>query len=247
MKEGEKIKKKDVKETEETENVKSEFIAVVSHRMRNPMSSIKWYAESLLAGDCGQLPKKQECFVKQILLSNRRLINLMDDLLRVARVEEGKVQLKKRVVLLNRLIKEIILKMKDEIGRKKIIVHYGNNDCRVLADEDKLKQILFNLLDNAIKYNSVGGRVDIKVKKHKSYIVFSIADTGVGIPKNQQKRIFTKFFRANNALTIHTEGNGLSLYLAKAYIESHGGKIWVESKLGEGSIFYFTLPTKLRN
>lgn len=239
-------RKKDNKK-DDVESIKSEFIAVASHRMRNPMSAIKWYAESLLAGDCGTLNKTQENFIKQIFLINRRLIDLLDDLLRVVRVEEGKIKLKKEVVNLDCLIKEVITKTKDEILRKKIDVHCDGQNIKVKADKDKLKQVLFNLIDNAVKYNSVGGKIRIEVKKDKNYIVCAISDTGVGIPKNQLKRIFTKFFRSNNVITIYTEGNGLSLYLAKAYIESHGGKIWAESELGKGSTFYFTLPTKLRN
>lgn len=238
-------RRKDKKD--DVESIKSEFIAVASHRMRNPMSAIKWYAESLLNGDCGFLNKTQENFVKQILLSNQRLINLLEDLLRVVKVEEGKVKLKKENINFKRIIESVLKKLRNEIQRKKIKVYFDKKDAVVWADADKLKQVLFNLLDNAIKYNSVGGRVDIEIKKRKSDVLFSISDTGIGIPKNQQKRIFTKFFRTNNAITIHTEGNGLSLYLTKAYIESHGGKIWVESELGKGSTFYFTLPTKLRN
>lgn len=229
----------------DVEKIKSEFIAVASHRMRNPMSSIKWYSECLLNGDCGGfLKKEQERYVKQIYLSNRRLINLLDDLLRVVKVEEGRIKLKKEIVYLDRLIKETVKKLRDEIKRKKISVHFGNGSFKIRGDADKLKHILFDLLDNAVKYNSVGGKIKIEIKKDKNRLTCSISDTGVGIPKNQLKRIFTKFFRANNVVTMYTEGNGLSLYLAKAYIESHGGKIWAESKLGKGSTFYFTLPQK---
>jgi len=240
------MRRKNRKNNDESdvEEIKSEFIAVASHKMRTPMSAIKWYAESLLNGDCGSLRKEQGNFVRQIYLSNRRLINLLDDLLRVAKVEEGKIKLKKETVNLGRLVKDALNKSRDEIRRKKISIHYDGRKINVRADADKLKQILFDLLDNAIKYNSIGGKVGIDVGKDKNYIICAISDTGVGIPKSQQIRIFTKFFRADDIVTMHTEGNGLSLYLAKAYIESHGGKIWVKSKQGKGSTFYFTLPVK---
>ncbi len=233
-----------VKKIDDVESIKSEFIAVASHRMRNPMSAIKWYAESLLNGDCGFLNKMQENFVQQILLSNQRLINLLEDLLRVVKVEEGKVKLKKENINFKQIIESVLKKLRNEIQRKKIKVYFDKKDAVVWADADKLKQVLFNLLDNAIKYNSVGGKIKVEIKKDKNYIVCFVSDTGLGIPKNQLKRIFTKFFRANNIVTVHTEGNGLSLYLAKAYVESHGGKMWVESELGKGSTFYFTLPIK---
>ncbi len=244
MKKGGLDKKTLIKKIEEMESVKSEFIAIASHRMRNPLSAIKWYAESLLDGDCGALNKVQKNFVNQIYLNNRRLINLLDDLLRVVRVEAGKVKLKREFIDFGRLIRKVLEKLQDEIKRKKITVQCNKKNFKVLADADKLRQVLFNLLDNAVKYNSVGGRVKIEIKKNKNYLLCAISDTGIGIPKDQFKRIFTKFFRANNVITINTEGNGLSLYLTKAYIGSHGGKIWVESELGKGSTFYFTLPIK---
>lgn len=241
---GGKTKKSFNKKLIDAEKVKSEFVAVASHRMRNPLSAVKWYAESLLNGDAGKLTKKQKNFIRQIYLSNRQLLALLDDLLRVVKVEEGKVKLKKELIDFGFLLEEVLSKMKDEIKRKKIIILKKINNFRVKADYDKIKQCLFNLLDNAIKYNRVGGRIEIKVWKDKQKIFCSISDTGIGIPKEQQKRIFTKFFRANNVVTIYTEGNGLSLFLTKAYIKSHGGKIWVESEVGKGSTFYFTLPAK---
>jgi signal transduction histidine kinase len=212
--------------------------------MRNPMSAIKWYAESLLNDNCGRLNKVQKNFITQIYLSNFRLINLLNDLLKVVRVEEGKIKLKKEVTDFNQLIKESLKKLKSEISRKKIKVYLMAKEIKLKVDLEKIKQVLFNLLDNSVKYNSVGGKIGIKVFKNKNYITCAVSDTGIGIPKDQHERIFTKFFRANNAVTLHTEGNGLSLYLCKAYIESHGGKIWVESEVGKGSTFYFTLPTK---
>jgi len=237
-----------VREIDDVESVKSEFIAVASHRMRNPMSAIKWYAESLLDGDCGRLNKVQKNFVTQIYLNNFRfiyfLINLLDDLLKVVKVEEGKVKLKKEIVDFEKLVKEVLKKLKNEILRKKIKVSSALKTIKLKVDAEKIKQVLFNLLDNAVKYNSVGGKIGIKVFKNKNYIICAISDTGIGIPKEQHERIFTKFFRANNAVTLHTEGNGLSLYLCKAYVENHGGKIWVESEVGKRSTFYFTLPTK---
>jgi signal transduction histidine kinase len=233
-----------VREIDDVESVKSEFIAVASHRMRNPMSAIKWYAESLLDGDCGRLNKVQRNFVTQIYLNNFRLINLLDDLLKVVKVEEGRVKLKKEIVDFEKLVKEVLKKLKNEILRKKIKVSLALKKIKLKVDAEKIKQVLFNLLDNAVKYNSVGGKIGIKVFKNKNYIICAISDTGIGIPGEQHERIFTKFFRANNAVTLHTEGNGLSLYLCKAYIENHGGKIWVESEVGKGSTFYFTLPVK---
>jgi signal transduction histidine kinase len=232
------------KKKAEFEKIKSEFISVASHKMRSPLSAIKWYAESLLAGDAGKLTEDQKCFVQQIFLSNRRLINLIDDLLRVARVERGAIEIKHQKVNLDLIVREIIRKTKNEARRKKIKLGYSGGKAEINGDADKIKQIFFNLLDNAIKYNSVGGKVDIGIAKDKNNYLCEVSDSGIGIPRNEQKMIFTKFFRAYNIVTMNTEGNGLSLYLAKAYIESHGGKIWLESAPGKGSRFYFTLPIK---
>lgn len=236
--------KKNKRGENELEDAKSEFITVASHKMRSPLSSIKWYAESLLAGDVGKLTGDQECFVKQIFLSNRRLINLVDDLLRVVRVEEGKIEIKYKRIDLDAALKEVVKKIKGEMERKKIVFSYRGKKTPVDGDPDKLRQVFFNILDNAVKYNSVGGKIAVTIKKEGGKYLCSIADTGIGIPKDQQAAIFTKFFRAYNIITMNTEGNGLSLYLVKAYIESHGGKIWVESKPGKGSVFSFTLPVK---
>lgn len=232
------------KKLSDVEKIKSEFVAVASHRLRNPLSAIKWYTESLLNGDVGRLTKKQENFIRQIYLNNRRVLALLDDLLRVVKVEEGKVKLRKELVNFSFLADEVLSKMKDEIRRKKITVLKAIDSLEIKVDHDKIKQCLFNLLDNAVKYNHAGGRIEIKAQKNKNKILCSISDTGIGIPEEHQKRIFTKFFRANNVITVYTEGNGLSLYLTKAYIESHGGKIWVKSRVGKGSTFYFTLPIK---
>ncbi len=232
------------KKKNELEKIKSEFISVASHKMRSPLSAIKWYAESLLAGDVGKLTEDQGCFVKQIFLSNRRLINLIDDLLRVARVEGGKIEMKHELVNLDHVVRETLRKTKGEMERKKIKFSYDGERAETNGDPDKLKQVFFNLIDNAVKYNSVGGKVRIEIKKDGRNYLCAISDSGIGIPKTQQKDIFTKFFRAYNIVTMNTEGNGLSLYLVKAYIENHGGKIWVNSVPGKGSAFSFTLPAR---
>ena len=113
---------------------------------------------------------------------------------------------------------------------------------KVRVDIEKISLAIQNLLDNAIRYNTIGGEIELALKKKDSEIEFSIRDTGIGIPKNQQQRIFTKFFRAPNALKLETEGSGLGLFIAKNIIEAHGGRIWFESEEGSGTTFYFTLP-----
>lgn len=245
--------KKKVRDSKELidkfDQVKSEFIAVTSHQLRTPISSIKWCLEILLSEDFGELNQKQKNFVKQANESNERILNILEDLLNAAEIEKGKVKLSKEKVEFEPLIENITNKFKDKIKLKKIICKITNTFEKgeeIFLDKEKIKKALSNIIENAIKYNYVGGRIDIDISKTKkqgdNYLKCSISDSGAGIPKDEINLIFSKFFRADNVITIDTDGNGLGLYVAKSYVESHGGKIWVESKVGKGAIFIILLP-----
>jgi len=193
--------------------------------------------------------------------SNQRLIDLADNLLRVCKIEEGKVEIKAKPVHLENIVEQIIKKLSNKIKEKELNIIFKKPKKlfpKVSVDPDKIKHVLLNILDNAIVYNYVGGQIMISFniisadqithlktrgKKRRKYIQCSIFNTGVGIPQGQLDNIFTKFFRANNVITVHTEGNGLDLFVAKSYTESHKGKIWAESEgEGKGATFYFILP-----
>ena len=175
------------------------------------------------------------------------MINLINDLLDVTRIEEGRYLFKPALVDIGEIVQSVVKSYKEEIKRKKIKFTFkepAGKLPKVLVDVEKISLAIENLFNNAIRYTPSGGEVVISLEGGEKEIQFSVKDSGVGIPKDQKERIFTKFFRATNAIRIETEGSGLGLFITKNIIEAHSGKIWFESETGKGTIFYFTLPVK---
>lgn len=238
---------RDVTKEREIDMMKSEFISVASHQLKTPLTGIRWFSEFLLKGDAGELNKEQLGFVEQIYDSNERMINLVNDLLNVSRIETGKkFTVEKKSTSMVRLIDGVVKENMVLANKKKIRIEkkFGKFKKIVLnIDEQKIKQVLHNLVSNAIKYSRDGSNVKIGyIEDAAKEPVFYVEDNGLGIPKAQQKRVFQKFFRADNAISTQTDGTGLGLYIAKAIVEAHGGKIWFESVEGKGTKFYFSLP-----
>lgn len=229
------------------ERMKTEFVSLAAHQLRTPLSAIKWTLKSLLDGDLGEITQEQSDFIKKTYISNERMISLINDLLNVTRIEEGRYLYKSTLVDMGEVVQLAVKPYQDEFPRKKIEFEFQRPQERfpqVLIDVEKVTLAIQNLLDNAIRYSRPGGKVVISLSHDDKNIEFSIKDSGMGIPEDQQKRIFTKFFRAQNALKIDTQGSGLGLFIVKNVIEAHGGKIWFESKENEGTTFHFTLPIK---
>ncbi len=236
----------DVTREKHIERMKTEFVSIAAHQLRTPLSAIKWTLRMLLEGDLGKLTKEQLGFLEKTYQSNERMIGLINDLLNVARIEEGRYVFKLTSVQFEKICQEVIDVFKEEISRRQI--NFGfliplEKLPQVRVDVEKIKLVVQNFLDNAIKYTMPGGRMTISLKKGIKEIEFEIKDTGVGISKDQQERVFTKFFRGANIMRMETTGSGLGLFIAKNIIEAHGGKIWFESEEGKGSTFHFTLPT----
>ena len=236
----------DVTREKHIERMKTEFVSIAAHQLRTPLSAIKWTLRMLLDGDVGKLTKEQLDFLEKSYQSNERMISLINDLLNVTRIEEGRYLYKPTLIQLKEICQEVINSFQEEILRKKI--HFGfltplEKLPLVKADAEKIKLVVQNLLDNAIKYTDPGGSVTVSLRKGEKEIEFVIKDTGVGIPKDQQDRVFKKFFRGANIVRLETTGTGLGLFIAKNIIEAHGGRIWFESEEGKGSTFHFTLPT----
>jgi len=165
----------------------------------------------------------------------------------VARIEEGRFLYNPKIVDLEDLVHSIVKPFRRRIKKRNIkfeIRKPKEKIPKVKVDSEKIRLAIFNLIDNAIRYTKDGGRVIIRLSHSKQVVEFSISDSGIGIPKSQQARIFTKFFRGTNAVKTQTEGTGLGLFITKNIIEAHGGKIWFESKEGKGTTFYFTLPAQ---
>jgi len=231
------------------EKMKTEFVSLAAHQLRTPLSAIKWALRMLLDGDLGKITDEQRDFVEKTYQSNERMIGLINDLLDVTRIEEGRYLYKPTLESIENLIQFVVNAYKEEMERKNLELDFKKPEKklpRAVVDVEKIRLVVENLLDNAVRYTPPGGRVTISlryVEKEKE-IEFSIKDTGAGIPKDQQARVFTKFFRGVNVMRMETEGSGLGLFIAKNIIEAHGGKIWFESEEGKGTTFYFTLPLK---
>lgn len=229
-------------------NLKTEFISIAAHQLRTPLSSVKWILKMILDGDMGSLNLKQMEFIRKGYTANERMIALVNDLLDVSRIEEGRFGFEFLEQDFSQFVKEVIVLFKEqaEVGNIDLELKIEESPVMMYFDANGLRMVFNNLLDNAIRYTSAGGKVEVSVEKKEDIIKVSIKDTGVGVPEIQKNRIFTKFFRADNVIRMQTEGTGLGLYLSKNIIEAHGGKMWFESEEKKGSSFYFTVPVYLK-
>jgi signal transduction histidine kinase len=227
------------------DQLKTEFVSLVAHQLRTPLSGIKWSLKMMLDGDLGPLLQEQKDFLKKAWTANERLIRLVNDLLDVTKIEEGRFLYKLEEKDIIKIIEDVFNSYLDTAKEKKItfeLEKLKDNFPPLKVDEEKIKVAIQNLIENALIYTLPQGRVTVTTDLQNGNFFFKVKDTGIGIPKKVQDRIFTKFFRASNATKIDTEGSGLGLFITKNIIEAHGGKIWFESEEGKGTTFYFTLP-----
>ncbi len=238
----------DITREKRIERIKSEFVSVAAHQLRTPLSGIKWTLETFLEDSLeeGRLRGDEEDLIRKAYDANERMVHLVDDLLNVSRIEEGRYIYEPEPVNILEAINPIIENYKDVIKEKDHIEFkfnkIGNSFPKVSIDVEKIGIVLQNLLDNAIKYTNEG-EITLSVSRLSDDIVkISVQDEGLGIPEEQQERLFNKFFRAENVVRKDVEGSGLGLFIAKNIIEAHEGEIGFNSTEGEGSIFYFTLP-----
>lgn len=226
------------------ERMKSEFISIAAHQLRTPLSAVKWALRTVLDGDLGGLQPKQTEFLKRGYETNESMIRLVGDLLDASRIEEGRFGYKFVESDITQLMSNILHEMEGRIQEKKLIVNFENKSriTTFTFDPDKLKLALDNILANAINYTPSGGHITISLGKRLPYAEFMIKDSGVGIPDHQLSRLFTKFYRGDNVIRMQTEGSGLGLFIVKNIILAHGGKVWIQSKEGEGTSVFFTLP-----
>ena len=235
----------DVSREKIVERMKTEFVSISAHQLRTPLSAIKWTLKMLLDGDLGEITAEQREFVLKTYDSNERMIRLINDLLNVTRIEEGRYVYKRTPHDIVGLVQSMLDSYEAEIEKRKIKLEFKKPKEKipeVMIDFEKMVLAFQNLVDNAIKYTPENGKVTVSLIYDKKEIVISVKDNGIGIPKDQQDRVFSKFFRGANVLKMETEGSGLGLFITKNVIEAHGGKIWFNSKKGEGATFSFTIP-----
>jgi len=237
---------RDITAVIEADRAKSEFVSTVSHELRTPMTSIKGYADLLLMGAVGELEEQQQHFLGIIRSNADRLTALVNDLLDMSRIESGRVELELRAVHIHELINHVVSTLRGRAQERGLTLEVDVTDDlpAAWADDARVMQILTNLVGNAVYYTPSGGRVAVsaRVRSDIDMLEVSVADTGIGISKENQAKIFERFFRADDPVVQSVSGTGLGLPITASLVEMHGGDIWVESELGKGSTFSFTLP-----
>ena len=228
----------------EASRLKSEFVNIVSHQLRSPLTNIKWTFEVLSSKEFVIKPEKEEEYYTNVKENIARMVELVDDLLVVSKIEEGAFTLHKREIDLSQLIGDLILRYKifAKASDINLIFTADENIHKVMVDPSMLKLLVENLIDNAIRYTKGGGKIEVGFKKQGGEVLFFVKDEGVGIPENEKRFIFQKFFRAENALKTRTRGSGLGLYVCKSIVAESKGRIWFDSQEDKGTTFYFTMP-----
>ncbi|MDD2688838.1 MAG: HAMP domain-containing sensor histidine kinase [Candidatus Omnitrophica bacterium] len=227
-----------------SDELKSSFVATVSHELKNPLSIIKTSISTLLGGIIGAVNKDQRTILEICRDVSERMNRLVIDLLDLYKIEAGMISLQREFFSITKLLEtqikvfEILLKNKG----MKLVKEIPKEDLSIWGDDDKIIQVVNNLISNAIKYSTKGATVSIKLKPTEGFVRLEVADTGSGIPPDKINKIFTKFERLDSSI----EGTGLGLAITKDIVELHQGKIWVESQLGKGSNFIVVLPLDLR-
>lgn len=230
----------------EANRMKSEFVSVVSHQLRSPLSNLRWALEFLLSGRAGKIEGKQFEYFKILKENSRRMQELASDLLTVSQIETAKSSPKKIIFSLSGLAKDLFPEFGPFARASNVEVKLNIRESipPISGDPRQIRQAAENLIDNAVRYVKERGWVEINLSREKNNVLFEVRDNGVGIPETDKKYIFQKFFRSENALRYQTEGSGLGLYIAKNFVEKAGGKIGFESEENKGSVFWFTLPIK---
>lgn len=227
--------------------LKSDFVSVASHQLRTPLSAVVWEIELLLTKNKRGLNERQKKSLETISSLSCRMTRLVNDLLDVTRIDQKRLILRKEAVDIVSITERMVEDFTSLARSRNIIIELNANKKRIpkiTGDPERIKLVVENLLNNAIKYVVKRGRIEIKIVRRDNTVVFSIRDNGVGIPEEQQGQVFEKFFRSDNVVKYQTEGTGLGLYISKNIIEQTGGKIWFQSIENVGSVFNFSLPVK---
>jgi signal transduction histidine kinase len=228
---------------ERANRLKSEFLASMSHELRTPLNAIVGFSSLLAEGVGGALTEKQERFIGHIKNGARHLLQLINDILDVSKIESGRVELTLESFGAAEALGEVLSIIKPLAAAKRIHLEASlGPNLSLWADRIRFKQIMYNLLSNAVKFTPEQRSIGVEMVRDPQCDRISVSDSGIGIPKEEQEAIFREFYQAGTTTEGVREGTGLGLAITKRLVELHGGKIWVESEPGRGSCFTFTLP-----
>lgn len=236
---------RDISAEVQADRAKTDFVSNVSHELRTPMTSIKGYADLLLIGAAGNLNENQDRFLNIIKANADRLTTLVDDLLNISRIETGSIELDFKKVDMNNVIEQVVESLRERIEQKELHIEAALPDedsVHVFGDRDRLIQILTNLVSNAYQYTNPGGTIRVVAQIVDGMMRVDVQDSGIGIPEEDADKVFQRFFRADDPLVQEFSGTGLGLSIVESLVKMHGGDIWFESQMGEGTTFSFTVP-----
>jgi PAS domain S-box-containing protein len=235
---------RDISHEKDVDRMKTEFVSLSSHQLRTPLTAIKWGLEVLLGSDIQNLTAKQKDELDDINSSTLRMIDLVNSLLNVSRIESGRIIVNPIPTNIVKLANDVVSKLKLELTRKNIslVMNVADNLPEINLDQSLIFNVYQNLISNAISYSPGGSKITVSISVKDGAVISSVKDEGIGIPENEKAKLFQKFFRASNAIKIRPDGSGLGLYVNKSIVESSGGKLWFESEAGKGTTFYFSLP-----
>lgn len=236
----------DITKEKELERIRIDFLSLASHQLRTPLSGTKWLIETMYKGLVGEMTKKQKEYLDDIYKVNEQMIKLVSDILSTLRLESEAALIKKEKISVASLFKDILISVTAAAKERKVAIQNPSNHRTPIIEMDPeiLKSILRSFLSNAISYSRPGQKVILDVKEESGAVVFFVRDFGIGIPKNEQKRMFERFYRASNARALKPTGTGLGLNIAKVLAEKIGAEISFKSEENKGSTFYLRIPKR---
>ncbi len=240
---------RDMTKEMEIDKAKTEFVSLASHQLRTPLSAVNWYTEMLMDGNAGAITPEQKKYLDEIYRSNQRMVELVNALLNVSRIDLGTFAIDPQLTDIAEIATSVVFEQLPVItGKHLTVTETYHDDVPIMKVDPKLIRIVFqNLISNAVKYTPPEGKVTVKIittmkDKQKDGVCISVSDTGYGIPASQQANVFTKLFRADNAIEKETDGTGLGLYVVKNIVEQAHGRVWFTSIENQGTTFFVTLP-----